>query len=332
MTRKALFWYAILFDNSVYRNSRDDFMTQSAGSVGLLFAALGAIGFSFKAILVKLAYRYGVDTETLLALRMGLALPFFIIMGAIASRQAAARLSARDWLWLFGLGFFGYYLSSYLDFLGLNYISAALERLILFLYPTLVILISALFLNKPISKRMTISLVICYLGIVLAVGHDLSLAEASSHVALGSLLVFGSAVSYALYLMGNGVIVARVGAMRLTAWATAIACILCIGQFLLMRPIASLAQPWQVYGLSLMMALVSTVLPVWLVSEAIRRIGAGPVSLLGTLGPVVTLGLGWWLLDEQIGLTQFLGAMMVISGVLIMARRPKPAPEKAAAD
>ncbi len=305
-------------------------MSQTVGGMGLLFAALGAIGFSFKAILVKLAYRYGVDTETLLALRMGLALPFFIVMGIIANRQAASRMTARDFIWLFGLGFLGYYLSSYLDFLGLNYISAALERLILFLYPTLVILMSALFLNKPISKRMSVSLLICYLGIALAVGHDLRLAEASSHVALGSLLVFGSAVSYALYLMGNGVIVGRLGSMRLTAWATAIACILCIGQFLLLRPLEALAQPWQVYGLSLLMALFSTVLPVWFVSEAIRRIGAGPVSLTSTLGPVVTIGLGWWMLDENISLAQFLGALMVISGVLVMARQPRRKPEQTA--
>lgn len=288
---------------------------------GLLFAVLGAVGFSFKAILVKLAYRYPVDAETLLALRMGFSLPFFIAMGIVADRRASHRLDGRDWLWMAGLGFTGYYLASYLDFLGLRYITAALERLILFLYPTLVIVLSAIFLGKPIGKRALAALALCYVGIGLAVGHDLRIAGEAGEVALGSLLVFGSALSYALYLMGNGEVVGRLGAMRVTAFATTIACVLCIGQFLLLRPVSALDQPWQVYALGLAMAVFSTVAPVWLVSEAIRRLGAGPVSLTGTLGPVITIFLGWLMLGETIGAGQIGGAALVIVGVLVMARR-----------
>ena len=294
----------------------------SGRGVGLFYALLGAIGFSFKAILVKLAYQYPVDAETLLALRMGLSLPFFIAMGVLADRRASHRLDGRDWLGMAALGFLGYYLASYLDFLGLRHITAALERLILFLYPTLVIVLSALFLGKPIGRRVVGALTLCYLGIALAVGHDLHIGGDPGQVLLGCALVFGSALAYALYLMGNGEVVGRLGSLRVTAFATTFACLFCIGQFLALRPPAVLfALPWQVYALGLVMALFSTVGPVWMVSEAIRRLGAGPVSLTGTLGPVVTIFLGWLLLDEAIGPWQVAGAALVIVGVLVMARR-----------
>lgn len=296
-------------------------MSLASNRAGLLFATLGAIGFSFKAIFVKLAYRHGVDAETLLALRMGLSLPFFVVMGLVADARAAHRLDGRDWLWMAALGFSGYYLSSYLDFLGLRYITAALERLILFLYPTLVILLSALFLAKPIGRRTLAALALCYCGIGLAVGHDLHIAGEARDVAIGGALVFASALSYALYLMGNGQVVGRLGAMRVTAFATSVACVLCIAQFFVLRPVSALDLPWQVYALGAAMALMSTVAPVWLVSEAIRRLGAGPVSLMGTLGPVVTIVLGWLLLDESLGVAQLAGAALVIAGVLVMARR-----------
>jgi drug/metabolite transporter (DMT)-like permease len=296
-------------------------MSPPGSGAGLLFALAGAVGFSFKAILVKLAYQYDVDAETLLALRMAFSLPFFLVMALVAGRRATRRLDGRDWLWMAGLGFLGYYLASYLDFLGLQYISAALERLILFLYPTLVIVLSALFLGKPITGRALAALGLCYLGIALALGHDMKLAGEATQVLLGTLLVFGSALAYALYLMGNGEVVGRLGSLRVTAVATSFACVFCIAQFLLLRPLAALVQPWQVYGLGLAMALFSTVAPVWLVSEAIRRLGAGPVSLTGTLGPVITIFLGWLMLDEAIGAAQIAGAALVIVGVLVMARR-----------
>jgi len=295
-------------------------MQLSGRGIGLLFAVVGAIGFSFKAILVKLSYRYGVDAETLLALRMGFSLPFFIVMGVVAGRRATQPLDGRDWLWMLGLGITGYYLASYLDFLGLDYISAGLERLILFLYPTLVIVLSALFLGKPIGRRTMLALAMCYAGIGLAVGHDFALGERRD-VIIGSLLVFGSALSYALYLMGSGVVVGRLGSMRVTAVATAIACVLCLAQFVLLRPLDALLLPWQVYALSLAMALFSTVAPVWLVSESIRLLGAGPASLISTLGPVITIGLGWLILGETVGAAQAAGAAMVIGGVVVSARR-----------
>lgn len=297
-------------------------MSLRGGGAGLGFAVLGAVGFSFKAILVKLAYRHGVDAETLLALRMAFSLPFFLAMGVLASRSAASPLSGGDWGWMAGLGFFGYYLASYLDFLGLDYISAALERLILFSYPTIVIVLSALFLGKRITAQTVWALTLCYLGIGFAVGHDLRISGEFGDVVLGSVLVFASAVSYALYLMGNGQVVGRLGSARVTALASTFACVFSLAQFFVLRPAEALfVQPWQVYGLSLAMAVFSTVAPVWLVSEAIRRLGAGPVSLTGTLGPAITILLGWLMLDEAIGLAQLAGTAMVVGGVLVMARR-----------
>lgn len=288
---------------------------------GLSCAVLAAIGFSAKAIMVKLAYRYGVDAETLLALRMAFSLPFFIALGWISARRASTALAPRDGVWLFGLGLLGYYLASYLDFLGLRFISAALERLILFVYPTLVVILSALLLGQTVTRRMLGALVLCYAGIALAVTHDVRVAGTARDIALGGLLVFGSALSYALYLLGNGMVVNRLGAVRVTAFASIVACLLAIGQFLLLRPLAALVQPWPVHALALNMALFSTVLPVWLVSEAIRRLGAGPVALTGSLGPVATLLLAWLLLDEALGIAQLAGAILVIAGVMVMARR-----------
>ncbi|MDR2260629.1 MAG: DMT family transporter [Azoarcus sp.] len=294
----------------------------STYKTGILFALFGAVGFSFKAILVKLAYRYGIDAETLLALRMAMALPLYLLLGLFARHEQRGPMRGRDWLWMVWLGFIGYYLSSYLDFLGLNYISSGLERLILFLYPTLVIVISAIFFKKPVTARTVFALALCYAGIALAVGHDLGNAEAHRNVLIGSALIFAAAVAYALYLIGNGMVVGRLGSLQVTAWASSFACIFSITQFVLIRPLDLLFhQVWQVWALTGIMVLVSTVAPVWMVSEAIRRIGAGPVSMTSTLGPIVTLGLGWLILAEPVGLNQFLGAALVIGGVWIVSRR-----------
>ena len=297
-------------------------MSHPGNRIGLIFAVLGAVGFSFKAILIKLAYPYGVDAVTLLALRMGLSLPFFLALGwADQRRRQPAPLAGRDWGLMLGLGFSGYYLASYLDFLGLQYISAALERLILFAYPTLVVLFSAFFLGKPVTRRAAGAIGLCYAGIALAVAHDLDLAGTATDVWVGGALVFGSAVSYALYLMGNGQAVGRLGAARVTAWASTIACVLCLAHFAATRPLALLVQPAPVMALAAAMALFSTVLPVWMVSEAIRRLGAGPVSLIGTLGPVVTLFLGWLILAEPIGAYQIVGGTLVVAGVVLVGRK-----------
>lgn len=289
--------------------------------LGWFYALLAAVGFSFKAILVKLAYRHGADAETVLALRMAFSVPFFIAMAWTSTRRATTPITRRDGAWLAALGFCGYYLASYLDFLGLQYISAALERLILFVYPTLVVLLSALWLGHRLTARLWAALGLSYLGIGLAVTHDFRLAGSPHELAVGSALVFGSALSYALYLVGNARIVGRLGATRVAAFVSLVACGLALAQFPLLRPLSALLQPWPVYALCLMMALFSTVLPVWLVAEAIRRLGPGPVALSGSLGPVITLFLAWLLLGEALGAAQLAGSALVIVGVSLIGKR-----------
>ncbi|HMM54857.1 MAG TPA: EamA family transporter, partial [Candidatus Desulfobacillus sp.] len=250
-----------------------------ARTAGLWLAVLSAVAFSFKAIFVKLGLTHGADAVTLLALRMGFALPVFL---AMAWRSGAAGLTRRDWLWLAALGLAGYYLSSLFDFLGLQYISAGLERLILFTYPTLVLLFSALFLGQRIRPAAWGALALCYAGIGLAVSHDLAFAGASRDLVAGGLWVFASAVSYALFWMGSGHVVARVGATRLSAYASIFACLFVLGHFAATRPLAALAVPPRACLDALALALVSTVLPIWLQAEALRRIGAPTAALVGT--------------------------------------------------
>lgn len=286
----------------------------NARTTGLIFAALGALGFAFKAIFVKSAYLLGVDATTLLALRMAYALPLFILMGFIAARTAPQKLVAADWRELAVLGFLGYYLSSYLDFLGLKFISASLERVILFIYPTLVVLISALLHGKPLSGRTLAALSLSYAGVALVVTNDIFTAT-GDHVGLGAALVFASALAYAAYMIRAGSALRRLGSMRVAALATAIACVAVLAQFVVLRPLADLARPWRVQVLSLCMAVFSTVLPIWLTSEAIRRVGAGATAIVASLGPVLTMLLAWAVLDEPLGWLQLVGSALVVLGV-----------------
>jgi drug/metabolite transporter (DMT)-like permease len=289
---------------------------------GFWLAAVAAIGFSFKAILIKLAYAWPVDAVTLIALRMLFSVPFFL---AVAWREARRRdraaLSRGDHAAIAALGIVGYYGASFLDFLGLQYISAGLERLILFLYPTLVVLLHLLFWRKPIGGRDLAALALSYVGIGFAFAHDIAGNPNNRDVLLGGLLVFGSALAYAVYLVGNGRMVGRVGAARFTALAMIWASAACLLQFVLVHPFAALALPWQVYALSVAMALFSTVMPTFMVSAAIRRIGSHRVAVIGAVGPVATIFLGWWLLGEVISAAQLAGAAMVMAGVLLVSLR-----------
>ncbi|WP_426991112.1 DMT family transporter [Methylomonas sp. CM2] len=295
-------------------------ITSTQTLLGYGLAALAAIGFSAKTILVKLAYVQAVDAVTLLALRMAFSVPFFLIV-AFQQRGPAARpsLTARDY-WVVGvLGLLGYYLSSLLDFTGLQYISAGLERLILFLYPTLVLAMSALWLKKPFGFRELTAVLLSYSGIALVFVGELD--GGGDTLWLGAAYVFAGTVSYALYLLGAGQAIARLGAMRFTAYAMLVACAASILQFVLTHPPEALLLPMSVYQLSLAMAIVSTVLPVFMLSAAIRRIGSGHASLIGTIGPVSTLLMAAVFLGEPMTLLQVGGAGLVLMGVLSLSVR-----------
>jgi drug/metabolite transporter (DMT)-like permease len=286
-------------------------------TAGLLLAAAGSIAFSGKAIIVKLAYRYGVDAVTLLMLRMLLALPMFALMAWWAGRGKAP-LERQDWLGVLGLGFCGYYLSSFLDFWGLEYISASLERLILYLNPTLVLVLGWVLFKKRISQRQTVAMAISYSGVLLVFGHELSLA--GTDAALGALLVFLSAVTYAVYLTYSGQLVKRLGSLRLAGWASSAACVFCLLQFALLRPLDISLVHEQVLWLSLLNAVVCTALPILLVMMAIERIGPGLTAQTGMIGPMSTLLMGVWILGEPFNAWIIAGTVLVLSGVFWVTR------------
>ncbi len=290
--------------------------------LGVVFALLAAVGFSAKAILVKLAYLDSVDAVTLLALRMVFSVPFFIGVAVWAKRQHAAPLNTHDRLLVLGLGLIGYYCSSFLDFLGLQYISAGLERLILFLYPTMTVILAAVLYKRTIGRKVIAAMLLSYAGIALVFLHDVGMNQGDA-VLIGSALVFASTLSYSIYLVGAGHAIARIGAMRFTAYAMVVASIACVVQFVLMRPMSALDLPVRVYQLSIAMAIFSTVLPVFMLSFAIRRIGSGSASLIGTIGPVSTIYMAYVFLGEHISLLQVVGSALVLCGVLIISLSSK---------
>lgn len=291
-------------------------------TTGLLLAAAGAMAFSGKAIIVKLAYRHGVDAVTLIMYRMLFALPLFAGMAWWASRGKAP-LEARDWWGVLGLGFSGYYLASFLDFAGLAYVTASLERLILYLTPTLVLVIGWLLYGRRASRAQLLGTLISYLGVLLVFGHELTLAGAD--VAWGSLLVFLSAVSYAFYLSYSGELVQRLGSLRLVGLATSVACVLCIVQFLLLRPLSAAQVAPPVIWLSLLNAVACTAVPVLLVMMAIERIGAGAAAQAGMVGPMSTILLGVWLLGEPFTAWIVAGTVLVLAGIYVFSRAARPA-------
>ena len=296
--------------------------TSSYRAWGVALALVGVLAFSVRPILIKLAYAYVTDPVTLIALRMVFSLPFFVAMAFWVRRdRARTPLTRRDWWAVLFLGFLGYYLASFLDFLGLQYISAGLGRLMLFLYPTITVLLSALFLRKYVSRRDIVALVISYAGLALVLSQGF--AGDNRNLMLGALLVFGSALCYAVYLVSSSQVVTRIGSVRFTAYATSVASLLCILQFLLLRPLSALQLPPQVYGLAIAMALGCTVLPVFVTSEALRRIGANQVAIIGAAGPVTTIFLGWLGLEESMTLLQIAGAVLVLAGVLLVTIKPK---------
>lgn len=276
--------------------------------------------FSTKAIVIKLAYRYGVDAVTLIALRMAFSLPFFI--GALVwSSRGRQPLSRSDHFRLIFVGLLGYYAASYLDFLGLQYITAALERLILYLSPTMVVMLSALLLGKRFGRYEWGALGLCYGGILLVFWHDVSLA--GGQVVLGAVLVFASAVCYAVYLIISGELVQRIGAIRLTAYAMCVSSFAVFAQFFALNPISALRQPAAVYGLSLLNALLCTVLPVFATMLAVERIGASRASMASMVGPVATIALAYLFLDERISIWQLAGTALVLLGIYVLTRAGK---------
>ncbi|WP_140628510.1 DMT family transporter [Methylibium rhizosphaerae] len=284
---------------------------------GLALALAGSIAFSGKAIIVKLAYRYGVDAVTLIMYRMLFAAPLFALIAWWSGRGKPA-LSKRDWLGILGLGVSGYYLASFLDFLGLQYVTASLERLILYLNPTIVLVLGMLFFKKKVTLRQLLAIGVSYAGVLVVFGHEVSFE--SRNVPLGTALVFASAVSYAVYLVYSGELVQRLGSLRLVGWASLVACAFCIGQFLVLRPVSAAVVAPEVIWLSVLNATLCTVAPVLMVMMAIERVGATLAAQTGMVGPLSTLLMGVAILGEPFTPWIAAGTALVLAGVWLLAK------------
>lgn len=293
-------------------------MSPHPALTGILLVLASAILFATKSIFIKLAYQEAVDPVTLLTLRLVFSLPFFLAMAFLASRNThAVTLHRRDWLTMVLLGFGGYYLSSLLDFMGLQYISAGLERLVLFLYPTMTVLLTAFVLKRPVSRMTWAAIAVSYAGMAMVVWPDVH--RASDGLFLGMSLVFGSALAYACYLVGSGEIIQRIGANLFTGITLSISCLCCLLHFLLVNPLSALAVSHRVLGLGLTLAIVCTVMPATLLTNGIRRIGASKAALIGAVGPVATLYLGYAVLGETLVALQLAGTTLVLAGVLMVS-------------
>ncbi len=291
----------------------------------LLITATGVILFSSKAVLIKLAYQFDVDSVSLLLLRMLFSLPFYISIFLIRRHGWKENpITRKQFIVLIGLGFLGYYLASLFDFMGLKFISASLERLILFSYPTFVLLISWLFLKKRITKAQVISIIVTYAGVAIIFLDRGGIVEGSfTELLKGSTLVFLSAIAYASYLVGSGTLIEQVGSVRLTTYSMLVSCGAIIIHYLITSDLNFLNYPIEVYIYSFMMAVIATVIPSFLINEGIRRMGAPNVSIVGSLGPASTIILAMIFLGESLTLVQFGGATIIVMGVVIIAQSKK---------
>ncbi len=288
---------------------------------GYVYAILGAIAFSGKGILIKLSYVYKVDAMTLIMYRMLFSLPLFLSMAIYAERRARRtghRLTFQDVLGVMGLGFIGYYLSSYLDFLGLQYVSVSLERLILYLNPTMVLLLGWMLYKRKVPFKRFIAMGVSYSGVLLVFGFEM--LSAGPDVVKGSVLVFLSALTYACYLVFSEHMLKRMDSLRLVGWASTVACICCIAQFFLLRPIEMMQVDTAVFGYSLANALLCTVAPILFVMRAIERLGPSLASQIGMIGPMSTVLMGYWFLNEPIQAVIGLGTLLVMGGVFMVSK------------
>lgn len=294
--------------------------------IGVALVLVSSVGFSARGVIIKLAYPYGVSAEALLALRMIFSLPGFLLLAWFARSGAGARLTRPDWGMVLALGFIGYYLSSYLSFLGLQYVPAGFERLLLYLSPTMVVVLSALVLKHPVRRHHMIALAVSYAGILLVFADSVATSTEPVTFTIGAGLIFASALTYTVYLIASGTIIPRIGSARFAAYASTVACLLVIAHFLALRPLSELVLPMPVYGYGLAMAVFSTVLPTWWIAEGIRRLGSNQTAMVSSIGPVSTIALAWLFLGEPVTAIQLGGAVLVLAGVWLVTAKREAAP------
>jgi len=291
---------------------------------GILIALCGAVLFSTKAILVKLAYRdTPVDALTLLALRMVFSIPFFLGAAAFSSNKSTnVKFTGKEWIYIALIGCLGYYVSSFLDFVGLKYVSAGIERLILFIYPTLTLLMSAIIFKTKIKPLQWLALVITYFGLAIAFFGEVDFnSSQNKNFLFGSVMVFICAFTYAGYIVGSGRLIPKVGAAKFNSYAMSFACIGVLLHFVLFSEVSLFHLPLTVYVYSFLMAVFATVIPSYLVAAAISRIGSDNAAIVGSVGPVSTILLANLFLNETITLWQLVGTACILIGVLIIGRQ-----------
>jgi drug/metabolite transporter (DMT)-like permease len=287
---------------------------------GAILVFITAICFSAKAIMIKLAFRYQIDPLSLLFLRMAFSLPFFVVIPLLLNKsKPVEKPTNKDFLKVILLGVLGYYTSSLLDFLGLQYVTAGLERLILFIYPTMVVVLSFFIFKKSIGKRELAALTLTYLGILLVFINDNLLSQ--KNVGWGALLIFASAFCYAVYLIGSGQLITRFGSVHFTAYAMITSCVSVMIHYLFAHTTSIFHHPLPVYGLALSIAIFSTVIPTFMMSKGIQLIGASQASIIASIGPVSTIILGFFILDEAVTSFEILGTILVLAGVLLVSTK-----------
>lgn len=289
---------------------------------GVLFCVLGAICFSTKAIFVKLAYRdTTVEAVTLLALRMVFSLPFFLVSAAISSSKSDnVKFTPKQWIYIALIGSLGYYASSLLDFLGLQYVSAGIERLILFIYPTLVLLFSSLFFGGKIKRIQWVAVAVTYAGLLLAFVGEANISGGDKDFYLGSALIFACAITFALYIVGSGKMIPLVGAAKYNSYAMTFACLAVLAHYFITSDESLLNLDPQVYIYSVAMALLGTVIPSYLVTEGIKRVGSDNAAIIGSVGPVSTIIQANIFLNEPVLAVQIGGTVLILAGVFIISR------------
>jgi drug/metabolite transporter (DMT)-like permease len=282
---------------------------------GIFLGVLGVVLFSSKAVMVKLAYNYKVDAITMLLLRMLFSFPFYVVIAYLyRNENQEVKTTKKDYYWVVFFGFVGYYLASYFDFVGLTHIKASLERIILFVYPTIVILLNKLFLKQPITKVQALAIFLSYLGIVIAFSDEVDLG--GNNVYLGGFFVLLSAITYASYLVGSGWLIPKFGVIKFTAYAMLVSCVSVFIHFSIISDVNLFTLPWQAYGLGFLIAVFATVIPSFLVSASIKTISSSNFAIVAGIGPISTIILASVFLNESLTIIQFFGALLVIIGIV----------------
>lgn len=287
--------------------------------IGILYGILGVVLFSAKAVLVKLAYQYDIDSLSLLLLRMLFSLPFYLATLFWVNKKNHIAVTKKEWLWVILFGFLGYYLASLFDFMGLQYLKAGIERIILFIYPTIVVLLSRVFLKERISRIQITAIVITYFGVILAFWDELTIA--GDAVLWGGFLILSSAITYAAYIVGSGWLIPKIGVLRFTCYAMLVSTCCVVLHYSVLKDWQIFEYDPEVYGYALAMAILATLIPSFLVSASIKRIKASNFSILGSLGPISTIILAFVFLDEELTYLQLLAMFVVISGVTYLSMR-----------